>query len=74
MPILFAILIVFVVTVSIGIYYKSEKDTERYSCYLRKMFKGIANRYGCAGDGAPDCKHCLYHKIYLREHKNERTK
>lgn len=59
---LIALFILIIVLVEL-MFYKSDKDTARYECYYKMNFKGIANVSGCQGTGAPECKHCYYHKL-----------
>ena len=64
-------LLAFAIITTILISYKSDRDRRIYSCYLRMMFKGIADVSGCQGTGTPECKHCYYHKLLNRKETNE---
>ena len=60
-------LVVFIVVTAAYMSYKSEKDRRLYQCYLRMTYKDIASVTGCQGTGTPECKHCYYYKLYLKE-------
>lgn len=60
-------LVVFIIVSAAYMSYKSDKDRRIYSCYLRMSFKGIADVSGCQGIGAPECKHCYYHKLLKKK-------
>lgn len=65
------IIVLFVIFASL-MEWKSNKDKELYSCYLKMLHKGFASGSGCCAKGALDpeyskCKHCYYHKLYLKK-------
>ena len=70
-------LIVFFVIVASLMEWKSNKDKELYSCYLKMFHKGFASGSGCCGmTDALDpeyskCKHCYYHKLDLKRKENK---
>ena len=65
------VVVLFVIFASL-MEWKSNKDKELYSCYLKMFHKGFVSGSGCCGKDALDpeyskCKHCYYHKLYLRK-------
>jgi len=66
------IIVLFVIFASL-MEWKSNKDKELYSCYLKMLHKGFASGSGCCGlTDALDpeyskCKHCYYHRLYLKK-------
>lgn len=63
---LIVVIVILMIVVASYMSYKSDKDRELYSCYLRMTYKGIANGHGCVGNDTPKCKTCYYHKLYLK--------
>ena len=69
------VIVLFVIAASL-MEWKSNKDKELYSCYLKMFHKGFAYGSGCSGKldsepGFSQCKHCYYHKLYLKKKKEK---
>ena len=69
------VIVLFIITASL-MEWKSNKDKELYSCYLKMFHKGFAHGSGCSGKAVSDpeyskCKHCYYHKLYLKRKENK---
>lgn len=67
------VIVLFIISASL-MEWKSNKDKELYSCYLNMFYKGFAYGSECSGkaDSDPEsskCKHCYYHKLYLKRNR-----